>query len=157
MTTTGIPSVQRAAVLTEEYGKPHTFRTDLPVSEPSANQVLVKLQASGVCSGDVNPREGYPPAPKVPQRPLVTGHEGVGIVVAVGDKVTAFKVGDRVGMGWRSEVCRSCAECTRGDDNLCQNQKMNGYQTNGTFQGEYYYNRLLLWVSLCNAYPTLAH
>ncbi|KAJ2903381.1 hypothetical protein MKZ38_009958 [Zalerion maritima] len=134
MTTVAIPSVQRAAVLTEEYGKPHTFRTNFPVSQPRASQVLVKLQASGVCSGDVNPRDGYPPAPKVPQRPLVTGHEGVGIVVAVGGNVKAFKVGDRVGMGWRSEVCRTCGECARGDDNLCQNQKMNGYDSNGTFQ-----------------------
>jgi propanol-preferring alcohol dehydrogenase len=67
----------------------------------------------------------------------VTGHEGVGIVVAVGDDVTAFRLGDRVGMGWRSDVCKSCAECTRGDDNLCQKQKMNGYESNGTFQGEW--------------------
>ncbi|KAL6414243.1 hypothetical protein AUP68_00761 [Ilyonectria robusta] len=134
MATDLIPSVQHAAVLTEAYGMPHSFRTDFPVSQPSTNQVLVKLEASGVCSGDVNPRDGFPPAPKVPQRPLVTGHEGVGIVVAVGDKATAFKVGDRVGMGWRSEVCRSCDECTRGDDNLCQKLKMSGYETNGTYQ-----------------------
>lgn len=147
MATIDIPNVQRAAVLTEEYGKPHTFRTDFPVTLPNSGQILVKLQASGVCSGDVNPRDGYPPAPKVAHRPLVTGHEGVGIVVAVGSDVTEFAVGDRVGMGWRSEVCRSCGECTRGEDNLCQSQKMNGYDSNGTFQGEYEH-RILVRVHL---------
>lgn len=136
MATTGIPSVQRAAVLVGEYGKPHVFRTDFPVSQPNAGQVVIKLEASGVCSGDINPRDGYPPAPQMPQRPLVTGHEGVGVVVAVGREVTALKIGDRVGMGWRSSVCKSCVECTRGEDNLCQNQKVNGYDTNGTFQGK---------------------
>ncbi|KAH7144105.1 chaperonin 10-like protein [Dactylonectria estremocensis] len=134
MTADSIPSLQLAAVLTGVYGMPHTLRSDLPVSRPGAGQVLIKLEASGVCSGDVNPRDGYPPAPKMPRRPLVTGHEGVGIVVVAGDGVTAFKVGDRVGMGWRSEVCWSCGECARGRDNLCQNQKMSGYETNGTFQ-----------------------
>ncbi|KAL1889502.1 hypothetical protein Sste5346_008880 [Sporothrix stenoceras] len=112
-----IHSVQRAAVLTEEYGKPHTYYTDYPVPQPSASQVLIKLQASGICSGDLSTREGYPPAPEKPQRPLVTGHEGVGIIVAVGGEVTAFKLGDRVGMGWRSEK-----------------QKIDGYESDGTFQ-----------------------
>ncbi|CAK7221512.1 Alcohol dehydrogenase [Sporothrix bragantina] len=130
----GIPSVQRAAVLTEEYGKPHTYYIDYPVPQPGAGQVLIKLQASGICSGDLNTREGYPPAPKEPQRPLVTGHEGVGIIMAVGDEVTAFKPGDRVGMGWRSEVCRCCDDCNQGRDNLCQKQKINGYESDGAFQ-----------------------
>ncbi|UPL02819.1 hypothetical protein LCI18_013753 [Fusarium solani-melongenae] len=129
-----IPSTQRAAILTGAYGQPHTIRTDFPVTAPGAGQLLVKLEASGVCKGDVNPRDGYPPAPPLPNRPLVTGHEGVGIVVAVGDSVLGFNVGDRVGMGWRSEVCTSCDQCERGDDNLCQKLKMNGYETNGTFQ-----------------------
>ncbi|CAK7203108.1 Alcohol dehydrogenase [Sporothrix eucalyptigena] len=137
MATNSIPSVQRAAVLTEEYGKLHTYYTDFPVPQFSASQVLIKLQASGICSGDLNTREGYPPAPKVPQRPLVTGHEGVGVIVAVGDEVTAFKPGDRVGMGWRSVVCRNCEDCNEGRDNLCQKQKINGYESNGTFQGKW--------------------
>ncbi|RYC78554.1 hypothetical protein BFJ63_vAg18573 [Fusarium oxysporum f. sp. narcissi] len=130
-----IPRTQRAAILTGAYGQPHTIRTNFPVTAPGAGQLLVKLEASGVCKGDVNPRDGYPPAPPLPNRPLVTGHEGVGIVVAVGDAVLGFNVGDRVGMGWRSEVCTSCDRCERGDDNLCQKLKMNGYETNGTFQG----------------------
>lgn len=129
-----IPAVQRAAVLTGAYGEPHIFRSDFPVPLPGAGQVLLKLQASGVCSGDVNPRDGYPPAPPEARRPLVAGHEGVGIVVAVGDGVTTFAVGDRAGLGWRGGVCETCTECSRGADNLCQTQTRNGYDTNGVFQ-----------------------
>lgn len=134
-----IPKTQLAAVLYEEYGKRHTIEKSYPVPSPGSGEVLIRIEATSLCAGDVNPREGFPPAPKEPKRPIVLGHEGVGKVVALGAGAegSGFAVGDRVGMGWRSSVCTSCKHCKAGRDNWCQSVKSNGYDNSGTFQGDF--------------------
>ncbi|KAI8410788.1 hypothetical protein FOFC_10647 [Fusarium oxysporum] len=104
-----IPSTQRAAVLRGSYGERHSVESDYPVTLPGPNEVLVHLEAAGICAGDLPPRDGSPPAPPVAIRSLVAGHEGVGYIVSLGHKVTGFQVGDRAAV-------------------------VNGYVKDGTFQ-----------------------
>lgn len=138
MEQSSIAQKQTAAILRGPYGEHHSIETDWPVPQPGPREVLVRLGGAGICSGDVNPRDGYPPAPKEAVRPLVTGHEGVGRIVAMADEQDenlAFTIGARVGIGWRHWCCHECDQCRTGQDNLCQSQKVNGYDSHGTFQG----------------------
>ncbi|KAE9377621.1 GroES-like protein [Stipitochalara longipes BDJ] len=135
-----IPTLQTAAVLKGPYGEPHTIVQNWSVPKPGPDEALVRIEASGICSGDINPRDGYPPASQIPNRPLVSGHEGVGYVVALGDATgssSGLAVGDRVGMGWRRSTCHECRSCEGGNNNLCQRMKVNGYDGDGTNQAEY--------------------
>lgn len=103
-----VPVIQTAAVLKGAYGELHTIDRNWPVPEPGPDEALIRIEASGICSGDVNPRDGYPPAPPTPNRPLVIGHEGLGYIVALGENAargSVFALGDRVGMGWRRSTC----------------------------------------------------
>lgn len=139
MSSPTLPTTQRAAILTGAYGAHHDISSIWPVPEPLPDEVLIRISASGICSGDINPRDGYPPAGPVPNRPLVTGHEGLGYIVGVGSDshdtlVNRFKIGDRVGMGWRRQTCHVCTLCRNGRENLCQKAKVNGYDGNGTHQ-----------------------
>ncbi|CZR68104.1 related to Alcohol dehydrogenase 1 [Phialocephala subalpina] len=137
MASDAIPAVQTAAVLKGAYGELHTIVEDWPVPKPGPDEALIRIEASGVCSGDINPRDGYPPAPNIPNRPLVSGHEGVGYIVALGEdtgRSFEFAIGDRVGMGWRRSTCHQCSSCQTSKDNLCQKVKMNGYDGHGTNQ-----------------------
>ncbi|KAK5446755.1 hypothetical protein LTS15_009688 [Exophiala xenobiotica] len=135
MTASSIPAKQTAAVLRGAYGERHVVDKQYPVSHPGLGDALIQMEAAGICHGDVNPRDGYPPAPSEPVRPLVTGHEGIGHIIALGEADSEFKVGDRVGMGWRRSTCHSCEPCRKGEENLCQKQIINGYAKDGTFQG----------------------
>ncbi|ETI22280.1 hypothetical protein G647_06353 [Cladophialophora carrionii CBS 160.54] len=132
------PGSAPAAVLTGPYGDAYTIR-ELPVATPGVNEVLVQLDYSGVCHGDVYARDGGGPAPKDPVRPLIGGHEGVGRIVALGsgsegEGSDAFHVGDIVGVAWRSHVCGTCQACEAGAENHCYNQKVTGAHRDGTFQ-----------------------
>lgn len=137
MMSSSIPSKQTAAVLRGPYGERHAIETNYPVTQPGPKEALVSLDASGICAGDVNPRDGYPPAPPTAVRPLVGGHEGIGRIVALGDDNpnSEFKIGQLVGIGWRRSTCHECEQCRKGLDNLCQTASVNGYEKDGTFQG----------------------
>src|SRR5690349_7408400 len=100
------PSV-RAAVL-EEVGQPVVIR-DLELIEPRAGEVRVRMLASGVCHSDLHVREGEWDRPT----PIVMGHEGAGIVEAVGDGVTTPRVGQLVALSWLIP-CGACRSCRRG-------------------------------------------
>ncbi|OQU96772.1 hypothetical protein CLAIMM_02805 isoform 1 [Cladophialophora immunda] len=129
-----LPPTAPAAVLTGAYGEPYTIK-DVPIPVPSAHDALVELEYSGVCHGDVYARDGGGPAPKDPVRPLTGGHEGVGRIVSMGtDGRDGFKVGDVVGIAWRSSVCGTCQACQAGSENHCFNQKITGAHRDGTFQ-----------------------
>ncbi|OAP60676.1 hypothetical protein AYL99_05678 [Fonsecaea erecta] len=129
-----LPKTATAAVLTGAYGEPYTIK-DVPIPVPAAQDALVELEYSGVCHGDVYARDGGGPAPKDPVRPLTGGHEGVGRIVAMGtDGLDGFKVGDTVGIAWRSYVCGTCQACQAGSENHCFNQKITGAHRDGTFQ-----------------------
>jgi Zn-dependent alcohol dehydrogenase len=104
--------VIRAAVL-EETGGPMPVQ-DVELEPPHAHEVLVRIRASGVCHSDQNAIDGTAPT----RCPAVLGHEGAGVVEAVGDAVTQVAVGDHVALSW-APSCGSCEECLRELPQLC--------------------------------------
>ncbi|WP_435067280.1 alcohol dehydrogenase [Haloplanus sp. C73] len=101
-----------------------------PVPDPDPDEVRVAIDACGVCHSDVFVKEGTFPGVSYPRTP---GHEIVGRVDAVGDDVTAWSEGDRVGAGWHGGHCFTCEACRRGDFLLCENADITGV----TFDGGY--------------------
>jgi propanol-preferring alcohol dehydrogenase len=121
-------SMQAAVV--EKFSQPLVVR-EIPVPEPGPGQVLVEIVASGVCHTDLHAAEGdWPVKPTLPFTP---GHEGAGIVVALGRGVTHLKEGDRVGVAWLHSACGHCDFCLAGWETLCVEQKNSGYSVNGSF------------------------
>jgi propanol-preferring alcohol dehydrogenase len=103
-------------------------RRELP--EPSGHELLVRVQACGVCRTDLHLAEGDLP----PKRPLVVpGHEVVGVVEAVGPGVTATSVGDRVGIPWLARTCGACRYCRAGQENLCLEPAFTGWDRDGGY------------------------
>jgi Zn-dependent alcohol dehydrogenase len=102
----------QAAVL-EATGGPVTVGP-LDLARPQAGEVLVRLHASGVCHSDLNALDGTAETPC----PAVLGHEGAGVVEAVGPGVTRLRAGDRVALSWLP-ACGTCGECARGLPWLC--------------------------------------
>ncbi|KII87606.1 hypothetical protein PLICRDRAFT_690292 [Plicaturopsis crispa FD-325 SS-3] len=131
-----IPKTQKAAVvptsggaLTVETAHPVTAQKDLAPGE-----CLVKLECTGVCHTDLHAKkDDWPLHPKTP---LVGGHEGVGIVVAIGDNTTQspVKLGDRVGIKWLADSCLDCESCRQGREQNCDKAKLSGFTHDGTFQ-----------------------
>jgi S-(hydroxymethyl)glutathione dehydrogenase / alcohol dehydrogenase len=119
----------RAAVL-EEFGKPLNV-TDVDLSEPRQDEVLVRLVACGVCHTDLYTASGVDPSGYAP---TVLGHEGAGVVEAIGPGVTSLAVGDHV-VTLFSPQCRECEHCRSGRTNLClaiREQQNKGYLPDGT-------------------------
>jgi S-(hydroxymethyl)glutathione dehydrogenase/alcohol dehydrogenase len=119
----------RAAVL-EEFAKPLNV-TELDLTEPEAGEVLVRLEACGVCHTDMYTASGVDPSGYAP---TVLGHEGAGIVERVGDGVTGLAPGDRV-VTLFSPQCRECVHCRSPKTNLClaiREQQNRGYLPDGT-------------------------
>lgn len=102
------------------------------VPTPKAKEVLIKIKASGCCHTDLHAIEGDWPIP--PKMPLTPGHEGAGIVEAVGSEVIGLKVGDRVGVPWLHVACGNCEFCNQGWETLCLRQKNTGYGVDGCFR-----------------------
>ncbi|GAB4383704.1 MAG: zinc-dependent alcohol dehydrogenase family protein [Elainellaceae cyanobacterium] len=103
---------------------------DLPKPNPNPDQVLLRVHACGVCRTDLHIVDGELTEPKLP---LVPGHQIVGTVEAMGDRVTSFRVGDRVGVPWLGHTCNHCRYCETGRENLCDNAEFTGYQINGGY------------------------
>lgn len=97
---------------------------------PGRKQLLVNVKTCGVCHTDLHVIEGELPEPALP---LIPGHQIVGVVETVGDDVTRFKPGDRVGIPWLHEACRECEFCRRGQENLCEQAQFTGYTANGGY------------------------
>jgi alcohol dehydrogenase, propanol-preferring len=91
----------------------------------------VRIEASGLCHTDIHAAHGD--WPFKPSPPFVPGHEGVGIVEAVGDGVTARAVGDRVALPWLGHACGHCDHCISGWETLCEEQQNTGYSIDGGF------------------------
>ena len=99
------------AVIVDDFGAEPQVK-DVPVPTPAPHEVLVRLEASGLCHTDIHAAHGdWPVQPTLPFTP---GHEGVGIVEAVGDQVTEVAVGDRVAMPWFGYGCGTCGYCVDG-------------------------------------------
>lgn len=123
------PRTMQAAVV-EQFGRPLQLR-EVPVPQPGPGQALVEIVASGVCHTDLHAAEGDWPVK--PTLPFIPGHEGAGIVVALGPGVTHLKEGDRVGIVWLHSACGHCTFCLSGWETLCLEQKNSGYSVNGSF------------------------
>jgi propanol-preferring alcohol dehydrogenase len=104
---------------------------DRPVPEPGRGEVLVRIEASGLCHTDIHAAHGDWPVK--PNPPFVPGHEGVGTVEAVGAGVTARTVGDRVALPWLGHACGHCDHCVAGWETLCEEQRNTGYSIDGGF------------------------
>ena len=122
-------TTMKAAVV-REFGKPLTIE-EVPVPRPGPGDLLVKIEACGVCHTDLHAAEGDWPVK--PNPPFIPGHEGVGHVVAVGEGVKHVKEGDRVGIPWLYSACGYCEHCLGGWETLCEAQQNTGYSINGGF------------------------
>jgi propanol-preferring alcohol dehydrogenase len=121
--------IMKAAVV-REFGQPLRFE-EVPVPDPGAGEVLIKMVTSGVCHTDLHAARGdWPVKPKLP---FIPGHEGAGFVAAVGAGVRRIKEGDAVGLAWLHDACGTCEHCTTGWETLCESQHNSGYNVDGSF------------------------
>ena len=104
--------------------------SELPVPAPGPDQVLVQVRACGVCRTDLHVVDGDLTEGK---RPIIPGHEIVGIVAAKGEGVERFALGDRVGVPWLGYTCRTCRYCRSGRENLCDKARFTGYHIDGGY------------------------
>lgn len=118
------------AAVSQSFGAPLVL-SEVPVPEPQRGEVLVRIHASGVCHTDLHAADGDWPVK--PTLPFIPGHEGAGVVVAVGEGVTNVKVRDRVGIPWLHDACGLCKFCLSGREALCGSQHNSGYSVNGSF------------------------
>ena len=118
------------AAVVHAYGQPLRIE-EVKVPLPGPGQILVKIQASGVCHTDLHAADGDWPVR--PPLPFIPGHEGVGYVAAVGSGVTHVKEGDRVGVPWLYSACGCCEHCLTGWETLCASQQNTGYSVNGGY------------------------
>lgn len=102
-----------------------------PTPTPGAGQVLVKIETSGLCHTDIHAAHGDWPVK--PALPFVPGHEGVGIVAAVGRGVTNLTEGNRVAVPWLGWACGACEYCASGWETLCLQQRNTGYSVDGGY------------------------
>ena len=119
----------RAAVV-RGFGQPLVIE-DRPVPEPGPGQVVVRMEASGLCHTDIHAANGDWPVRPTP--PFIPGHEGVGIVTAAGPGVTAPGVGTRVAVPWLGYACGTCRYCLTGWETLCPAQRNTGYSVDGCY------------------------
>jgi propanol-preferring alcohol dehydrogenase len=105
---------------------------DVPVPEAGPEQVLVRIEASGLCHTDIHAARGEWPVK--PALPLIPGHEGVGIVEQLGTgNPHGIEIGDRVAIPWLGYACGDCRYCNSGRETLCPEQLNTGYSVNGGF------------------------
>lgn len=117
------------AMVFTKSGQPLELR-ELPLPEPGAGQVLVRVRACAVCRTDLHVVDGELPNPKLP---LIPGHEIVGTVSKLGAGVGGFNIGDRVGIPWLGWTCGECAYCRSERENLCPNARFTGYTIDGGY------------------------
>lgn len=119
----------KAAVVTK-FGAPLEIQ-EVPVPEPNAGDVLVRVEASGLCHTDIHAARGDWPVKPTP--PFIPGHESVGIIEALGAGVTSKAIGDRVAVPWLGYACGECRYCITGWETLCERQYNTGCAVNGGF------------------------
>ena len=113
------------------------FDTKTPLREsnlsdptPSKGEVLVRIDACGVCRTDLHVIDGELPDPKLP---IIPGHEIVGRVIACGEGSSRFAIGDRIGIPWLARTCGICTYCKGGMENLCDHPLFTGYTRDGGY------------------------
>ncbi len=103
---------------------------ELPPPEPGKGQVLIKVAACGVCRTDLHIVDGELADGR---KPVVPGHEVVGVVVGTGDNTSRFSAGARVGVPWLGYACGTCEYCVSGRENLCDRARFTGYHMDGGY------------------------
>src|SRR4051812_28155088 len=105
---------------------------ELPIPVPGPDQLLVRIETSGLCHTDIHAARGEWPIK--PSPPFIPGHEGVGIVERVGaGDMHGLELGMRVALPWLGYACGTCKYCNSGRETLCMNQLNMGYAINGGF------------------------
>jgi propanol-preferring alcohol dehydrogenase len=123
-----IPKTMRAMLL--EAPRQPLRLSELPVPQPGPGQVLLRVQACGVCRTDLHILDGELDQPKLP---LVLGHQIVGVVVGDGAGAGRFALGQRLGVPWLGSTDGTCRYCQRGQENLCDGARFTGYHLDGGF------------------------
>jgi alcohol dehydrogenase, propanol-preferring len=123
-----VPKTMTAMVL-EKTGAP-LVRRSVAVPSPKQNQILVKVHACGVCRTDLHVVDGELEHPK---HDVIPGHEIVGEVVALGERATGHRLGDRVGIPWLAHTCGHCRYCEDKRENLCDTPEFTGYTVDGGY------------------------
>jgi propanol-preferring alcohol dehydrogenase len=122
----------KAAVL-REFKKPLAIE-EVSQPHPGAGEILMRIEACGVCHSDVHIADGdWPQFAKIVKTPLIPGHEIAGVVVEKGEAVEDLKIGDRVGIPWIYWTCGECEFCREGNENLCRQQKITGVTIDGGY------------------------
>ena len=116
-------------MLLERSGEPLVAAT-LPMPQPQVGQVLVRVEACGVCRTDLHLVDGELPDPMLP---IVPGHEIVGRIVQLGSAVGGLTIGQRVGIPWLGHTCGECDFCRHAQENLCDRARFTGYQIHGGY------------------------
>lgn len=117
------------AMLLDAQGQPLRL-AEVPRPRAGANQILLAVQACGVCRTDLHVMDGDLHEPRLP---LILGHEIVGRVVEKGEQVERFALGQRVGVPWLGRTCGHCRYCTSGTENLCDAAEFTGYTLDGGY------------------------
>ena len=123
-----LPATMRAMLL-ERPGMA-LQAVELPVPRPAAGQILLRVEACGVCRTDLHLIDGELPDPVLP---MIPGHEIVGRVAAVGAGVSGVTAGQRMGVPWLGWTCGHCGFCASQRENLCDNARFTGYQIHGGY------------------------
>src|SRR5215831_16199079 len=122
-------AVMKVAQISKPGGDFEIVEREVPT--PGPGQVRIKVQACGVCHSDVLTKDGLWPGLHYPRIP---GHEVAGIIDEIGSGVTAWKTGQRVGVGWHGGQDNTCRQCRRGDFRNCENLKIPGISYDGGYQ-----------------------
>ena len=117
------------AMLLDVVGRPLRL-AELPIPVPKEDEVLLRVHACGVCRTDLHVMDGELTNPKTP---LVLGHEIVGVLVAKGQEVAQYTIGQRLGVPWLGYTCGQCNYCATNHENLCDNARFTGYTLDGGF------------------------
>ena len=122
----------KAAIL-REFKAPLTIE-EVAQPTPDAHEVLIQVEACGVCHSDLHVANGdWPQLVPITKRPLILGHEIAGHVVEKGASVDQLEIGDRVGVPWVHWTCGECDFCREGNENLCVKQKITGVTVDGGY------------------------
>ncbi len=130
MATTAVAvATMKVAQVSKAGGDFEVVEREIP--KPGAGHVLIRVQACGVCHSDMFTKEGAWPGIEYPRIP---GHEVAGVIAEVGEGVSTWKKGQRVGVGWHGGQDNTCLSCRRGDFRNCQNVKIPGISYDGGYQ-----------------------
>ena len=122
----------KAAVL-HEFKKPLAIE-EVPRPEPAADEVLIEVEACGVCHSDLHVADGdWTQLAGIVKKPLILGHEIAGRVLEKGGEVRDLRIGDRVGVPWVQWTCGRCEFCREGNENLCVKQRITGVTVDGGY------------------------